>query len=406
MGFMLILRAFAAGCSALTGIDTIAGSVTAFKKPQYKNAQITLLFMGVILSTMFLGVTFLAHKYCIVPLENETVISLIAKNVFGCGFLYYCVQFATACILFLAANTSFSGFPRLASILAREKYIPTRFAKLGDRLAFSNGIVFLALVVTFLVTIFHGDSHALIPLYSLGVFTSFTLSQAGMVKYWIKNRKDNWHIKVALNAFGAVATFVTLLIIVDSKFMQGAWIVVLLIPVLFCVFKKINRRYMAANLELDLKNGGLGNLLRPIKDPRPKVVVPVSRIHKGTLSALRFAASLSDDVVAVAVNINQKEIDRLKLTWRSMNFSIPLALLESPYRSVVNPFLDFLYEQDERDPEKGKTIVVMPSFVPGKFWQNILHKQTATIFKTALLYRKQRSEQTRIIVEIPYQMKI
>ncbi|MDR2158312.1 MAG: APC family permease [Holosporaceae bacterium] len=406
MVFMLVLRAFASGCSLLTGIDTIASGVTAFKKPQYKNAQITLLFMAVILSSMFLGITFLAHKYRVTSLENETVVSQIAKNVFGCGFLYYCVQFATACILFLAANTAFSGFPRLAGILAKEKYIPTRFAKLGDRLAFSNGIALLALVVTFLIIIFNGNCHSLIPLYSLGVFTSFTLSQAGMVRYWIKNRRDNWHVKVALNAFGALATFVTLLIIIDSKFMQGAWIVVLLIPILFCVFRKINRRYAATNVELDLKNGGVGELLKPIKNAQPKVVVPVSRIHKGTLAALRFAASLSNDVMAVAVSINQREIDRLKLTWRSMNFSIPLALLESPYRSVVNPFLDFLYEQDERDPEKGKAIVVMPSFVPGKFWQNILHNQTATIFKTALLYRKQKSEQTRIIVEIPYQMKI
>ncbi|MDR2781688.1 MAG: APC family permease [Holosporaceae bacterium] len=403
---VVILRAFASGCSVLTGIDTIASGVTAFKKPQYKNAQITLLFMGIILASMFFGITFLSRKFAIIPSESETVISQIAKNVFGSGALYYCMQFATACILFLAANTSFSGFPRLASILAKEKYIPTRFAKLGDRLAFSNGIIFLALMATFLIIIFNGDSHSLIPLYSIGVFTSFVLSQAGMVKHWIKNRGNNWYIKAALNAFGSLVSLITLLIIIDSKFTHGAWIVLLLIPILFCAFRKVNRRYAATNTELDLKNGSIGCLLRPIKNAHPKVVVPVSRIHKGTLAALRFAASLSNDVQAVAVNIDQKEIDRLKLTWRSMDFSMPLVLLNSPYRSVVNPFLDFLYEQDERNPENGKAIVVMPSFVPGKFWQNILHNQTATIFKTALLYRKQKSEQTRIIVEIPYQMRI
>ncbi|MDR0631775.1 MAG: APC family permease [Holosporaceae bacterium] len=406
LAFVVVLRAFASGCSVLTGIDTIASGVTAFRKPQYKNAQITLLFMTIILASMFFGITFLAHKYSIVPTKDETVISQIAKSVFGCGFWYYGVQFATACILFLAANTSFSGFPRLAGILAREKYIPTRFARLGDRLAFSNGIIFLALMATFLILMFGGDLHSLIPLYSLGVFTSFTLSQAGMVKHWIMKRGNGWLVKTAINAFGSLASFITLLIIVDSKFLQGAWIVVALIPVLFCIFKKINRRYAATNTELDLRNGNIGDLLNPTGSSQPKVVVPVSRIHKGTLAALRFAASLSDDVKAVAVNIDQKEIDRLKLTWRSMDFPIPLVLLSSPYRSVVNPFLDFLYEQDERDPEKGKTIVVMPSFVPGKFWQNILHNQTATIFKTALLYRKRRSEQTRVIVEIPYQMKI
>ncbi|MDR1236196.1 MAG: APC family permease [Holosporaceae bacterium] len=403
---VVILRSFASGCSVLTGIDTIASGVTAFKKPQYKNAQITLLFMAVILASMFLGITFLAHKYAIVPSESETVISQIAKNVFGSGVLYYGMQFATACILFLAANTSFSGFPRLAGILAKEKYIPTRFAKLGDRLAFSNGIVFLALMATFLIVIFKGDSHSLIPLYSIGVFTSFVLSQAGMVKHWLRNRGKNWYLKTALNAFGSLVSFITLLIIIDSKFMNGAWIILILIPILFCAFKKVNRRYAATDTELDLKNGNVGYLLGPVKNAQSKVIVPVSRIHKGTLAALKFAASLSDDVLAVAVNIDQKEIDRLKLTWRSMDFSMPLVVLASPYRSVVNPFLDFLYEQDERDPEKGKTIVVMPSFVPGKFWQNILHNQTATIFKTALLYRKQKSEQTRIIVEIPYQMRI
>jgi hypothetical protein len=227
-----------------------------------------------------------------------------------------------------------------------------------------------------------------------------------MVKRWIKNRGNNWRTKAALNAVGSLASFITLLVIVKSKFIHGAWIVVVLAPILFYTFRKINRRYAATNTELDLRNGGIGNLLIPLKNSQPKVIVPVSRIHKGTLAALRFAASLSDDVKAVAVNVDQKEIDRLKLTWRSMNFTIPLVLLKSPYRSVVTPLLDFLYEQDERNPEKGKSIVVMPSFVPGKFWQNILHNQTATIFKTALLYKKQKSEETRIIVEIPYRMKV
>jgi len=403
---MAILRAFASGCSVLTGIDTIASGVTAFKKPQYKNAQITLLFMVIILASMFVGITLLAHRFNIVPNESETVISQIAKQVFGSGFFYYAVQFATACILFLAANTSFSGFPRLASILAKEKYIPTRFAKLGDRLAFSNGIIFLALVATFLIVIFNGDSHSLIPLYSLGVFTSFTISQAGMVKFWIRKRGRNWLVKAALNAFGSIATCVTLLIITESKFMQGAWIVILLIPILFSLFKKVNRRYLITNTELDLKNGSIGSFLQPMGNEHPKVVVPVSRIHRGTLAALRFASSLSNDVTAVVVNIDQKEIDRLKITWRAMNFSMPLIILKSPYRSVVNPILDFIYEEDERNPERGKSIVVMPSFVPGEFWQNVLHNQTATILKTLLIYRQKESGQTRTIVEIPYQMKV
>ena len=404
---LTLLRAFSLGCSALTGIESIASGVTAFKNPQYKNARTTLVIMGGILSTLFGGITYLAHKFNITPNNVETVLSQIAHYVFGDSTFYYLVQFMTACILFLAANTSFAGFPRLASVLAKEKYIPTRFANLGDRLAFSNGIVALSSVAFFLISMFKGNTHTLIPPYALCVFISFTLSQAGMMRHLIRERRKNWQIFAVISACGTLATFTTLMIIVESKFVHGAWVVMILIPLLFFSFRKINRQYAATNTELDLKRGGLSKLLRPISELQPKVVVPISRIHKGTLSALRFAKSLSHDVTAVVVNTGQEDdVDRLKLTWRAMSFDIPLVILDSPYRSVVNPFLDFLYEQDTRDPEKGKAIVVMPSFIPGKFWQNILHNQTATIFKTGLFYYKQESEQTRVIVEIPYQMKI
>lgn len=406
MLFIILLRAFAAGCCALTGMETIACGVTAFKEPQCKNAQITLVAMGVILSILFLGISFLARKYGIVPNQSETVVSQISRHVFGSGIIYYMTQLATACILFLAVNTSFASFPRLASILANKKYIPTRFANLGDRLAFSNGIIMLALIAMLLIVIFKGNSHALIPLYAIGVFLSYTLSQAGMVKHWFRNKGNNWRIKAAINAIGGVATCITFVIIIESKFLDGAWIVTILVPALFYVFKVIHHRYRCTNNELDIKRGRLGEWLKPLRATRPKVVVPISRVHKGALAALRFAASLSDDVVAVIVNINTAETDRLKLAWRSLNFDIPLIVLESPYRSIINPFLEFLFEQDDRAPERGKAIVVMPSFVPGKFWHNILHNQTAAILKSALLHRGQASEQTRVLVEIPYQMKI
>lgn len=403
---ILLLRSFASGCSALTGIETIASSVTVFKKPRERNAQVTLLIMACILGFLFIGITYIALKFHVGCSPNETAISQLAHKVFGDGFLYYATQLMTACILMLAANSAFTGFPRLASILAQEKYVPTRFANLGDRLAFSNGIIMLAVVATLLVWGFDGDCHALIPLYSLGVFISFTLSQAGMVRRFIRLREKNWILKTFISTVGAITTFITLGIIIESKFAGGAWIVVLLIPILFFAFRSINRRYAKTNTELDLRNGGLSVLLRPKNESMPKVVVPVSRLHKGTLAALRFAMSLSDDVSAVVVNVDQQEVDRLKLAWRSMNFAIPLTILCSPYRSVVTPFLDFLSEQDNREPEKGKAIVVMPSFVPGKFWRNILHNQTAAIIKTSLLYKNRASEQMRVIVEIPYQMKM
>ena len=403
---VLVLKAFAAGCAALTGMESIAGGVASFKKPQYKNARITLVFMGMILASMFVGITYLSCKFSIIPNESETVLSQIAKTVFGDNVLYYLVQFLTAGILYMAVNTSFAGFPRLAGTLAKEKYIPTKFAHLGDRLAYSNGIIALAVVALLLIVFFEGQTQALLPLYSIGVFTAFTLSQAGMVRFLYKEKGEYWQIKASISAFGAIATFITLLIIVESKFEQGAWMVLVLIPTIFFTFRKIKKRYTETNKELDLKSGGLSELLTRKENFHPKVVVPVSRLHKGTLKALKFAQTLSEDVTAVVVNVNSPETERLKLVWRSMNFSIPLVILGSPYRSVVNPFLDFLFEQDQRDPEKGKAIVVMPSFVPGAFWQNILHNQTASIFKNGMLYRKQESEQTRVIVEIPYQMKL
>ena len=401
-----VLKAFASGCAALTGMESIAGGVTSFKKPQYKNARIVLVFMGLILSSMFVGITYLACKFYVVPNYSETVLSQIAKTVFGDNIIYYAVQFLTAGILFMAVNTSFAGFPRLASVLAKEKYIPTRFARLGDRLAYSHGIIALSIVALFLIVFFRGQTQSLLPLYSIGVFTAFTLSQAGMVRFLWKEKGEYWQIKAAISAIGSIATFVTLLMIVESKFLQGAWMVLVLIPTIFFAFRKVNRRYASTNKELDLKSGGLSKLLTQKDNFSPKVVVPVSRLHKGTLKALNFAQSLSEDVTAVVVNLNSTETERLKLVWRAMNFAVPLVILRSPYRSVVNPFLDFLFEQDERDPEKGKAVVVMPSFVPGAFWQNILHNQTAVIFKNAMLYRKQESEQTRVIVEIPYQMKL
>lgn len=399
----IVLRAFSSGCSALTGIEAIASGVPAFQKPQSRNAQITLLIMGIILSTLFFGITFLAHKFMIVPNSHETVLSQITRQIFGDGFLYYAEQFFTACILFLAANTSFAGFPRLASVLAKAKYIPTRFANLGDRLAFSNGIVALSIVALCLIVLFGGNTHALLPLYALGVFVSFTLSQLGMVRHLIRERSENWHIKVAISAFGATATFVTLLIIVESKFTQGAWVVMIIMPMLFYMFRRIYRKYQKTNSQLELKKGGINYLLRPIKNERPKVVVPVSKVHQGTLAALRFASSLSSDVVAVVVDINKNETEILKLTWRAMNFSIPLVVLDSPYRSIINPFLEYIHEKDNEDPSRGKTVVVMPNFVSG-FGQNVLHNQSVNILKEGLIYDKMASAEVRIIVEVPYEL--
>lgn len=400
---LILLRGFASGCSALTGVEAIAGGVPVFEKPRVKNARITLVIMACILAFLFLGITYLAYKFKIIPSASESVVSQIAKAVYGHGVLYYFVQIMTAFILLLAANTSFSGFPRLASVLAKEKYIPTSFANLGDRLAFSNGIVFLAIVSSILLIMFNADTHALIPLYSIGVFVSFTLSQVGMVIHRLKERSESSYLKAIVSFFGGCATFITLLIIIEGKFFHGAWFLFIFIPLMMYVFKKINRQYRQNYIALDLKSGGLGRWLKQsVAQVDDVVVVPISRMHEGTMAALKFAEKLSNNVTAVVVNVNKKETDKLRLAWRAFKLDIPLVILESPYRSVVTPFLEFLSEFDRMN--RKQAIVVMPSFVPGKFWQNILHNQTATIMKAALLYKKESIDKTRIIVDVPFQI--
>lgn len=402
ISILVLLRGFSSGCSAMTGIEAIASGVPAFEKPKIKNAQITLAIMACILASLFLGITYLSYKFKILPSATESVVSQVAKAVYGSGFMYYSVQFVTVCILLMAANTSFAGFPRLASILAKQKYIPTSFANLGDRLAFSNGIIFLAVVAAILLIAFNADTHLLIPLYSIGVFVAFTASQAGMVLHCIQIRAENWYLKSLISGIGALVTFITLLIIIEGKFAQGAWIVFILVPAIMLMFKRINKQYKKNYSALDPKNGGLGTLLLSNKENNPKIVVPVSRIHEGTLAALKFACTISDDVTAVIVNVNTKETNKLKLAWCALKFQIPLVILESPYRSILSPFLEFLHEMDESTGEP--TMIVLPSFIPGKFWQNILHNQTATILKAALLYKKHTPESTRIIVDVPFQI--
>lgn len=403
---LILLRAFASGCSAMTGIEAISSGVTAFKKPQFKNAQITLLVMGCILTFLFIGITYAANKFHLFPNAHETLVSQVARTVFGGGIFYYTIQIFTALILLMAANTAFASFPRLASVLAKEKYIPTRFANIGDRLAFTNGIILLSVVSAILLFVFNCDTHSLIPLYSLGVFVSLTLSQAGMVKHWLRIKGEMWYVKAMINFVGASATFVTLLIIIEGKFKKGAWVVMILMPILIFIFTKVNRRYGITEKFLNIKSGGIGIHLKPInKKVDSKILVPVSKIHKGTMSALQFAVSLSNDVEAVVVNINNERTDKLRLDWSALNINIPLIVLESPYRSVINPFLEYLEVKDNESQERGLCTLVIPTFIPSKFWHNIMHNQTVVILKTALLYGSNgHNEASRVIVEIPYKI--
>jgi amino acid transporter len=401
----LILRAFSSGCTALTGIEAISNGIPAFHKPEAENAGKTLLAMVGLLLTMFLGITVLAHLSGVAPSERETVVSQVGRLVFGSGPLYLALQAATALILVLAANTSFADFPRLSAILARDKYVPRQLANLGDRLVFNNGIVALALLASALVVIFGGQTHRLIPLYAVGVFLAFTLSQAGMVLHWEKEVGSSWRWKAAVNGVGAVATGVVLVVILGSKLLHGAWIVTLLIPALVWFFHTVRRHYESVADQLSLDGLTPERWTGLASRRRHKVVVPVSGMHRGTLAALRFARSLSKDVTAVVVDVEPDVTSRVRKKWPSWGHDVPVVILKSPYRSTLGPLLEYLDEVDQREPERGLGVVVLPEFVTATWWQNLLHNQTAQLIKKALVYRRGQAAKDRVIIDVPYHLR-
>ncbi|MCC3466282.1 MAG: APC family permease [Microcoleus sp. PH2017_06_SFM_O_A] len=377
LGLFLIARAFAAGCTALTGVEAISDGVLAFKPPEWKNARLTLTYLGVILGFMFLGISYLAHIYQVIPKENETLLSVLGKDIFGVGIFYYYLQAATLLILLLAANTSYADFPRLCYFLARDGFLPRQLSLLGDRV------------------IFRGDTTAVIPLYAVGVFTSFTLSQSGMVIHWFKERGKGWQASAAMNGIGAVATTGVLAVIIATKFLLGAWVVVVTIPIVVSLFLAIHRhyRYVAARLSIQ----GIEPISYP---PRPKVklvkhpaVVLVGQLHRGTFDALDYARLIADEVVAVhvAVHVDIGLTDRAKLqaAWQDLQSDIPLEILESPYRSVGEALTHFLTLFEEQRPGVFLTLII-PAFVTINWWEGLLHNQTAFFLKAALLAKKSR----------------
>lgn len=377
----IILRAFSSGCAALTGIEAVANGVQAFKPPEAKNAGVTLIWLAVILATFFAGITFLSHHFAILPREEETVLSQLATVVTGRGVLYYMVQFSTSLILILAANTSFAGFPRLASFIAKDRYMPRQLSNLGDRLVFSNGILMLATLSSLLIILFQGKTHALIPLYAVGVFLAFTLSQAGMVKHWIKSKDAGWKKNIIINGVGAVTTCIVVIIIGFTKFYHGAWIVIIAIPGIVYLTKKIHRHYEYAAEQLSLN----GTVIEEYK--HHSVVVPISGVHKAVLGALKYAKSLSDDVGAVYVCLDPIETEKIRAKWREYGMGVPLIILESPYRSITEPLIDYIEDVKKRYKD-GIVTVVLPEFVPSKWWHHLLHNQTALFIKGILLFKK------------------
>ncbi|MHB0976364.1 MAG: APC family permease [Candidatus Aquicultorales bacterium] len=399
----LILKAFASGCAALTGVEAISNGVQSFKKPESTNARITLVWMAVILGSLFISVTLLSNVYGIKPNHSETVMSQLARGVFSGGFFYYVIQATTALILVVAANTSFADFPRVASIMAGDNYLPRQLRNRGDRLAFSNGIILLAFFASLLIIAFGGQTHRLIPLYAVGVFTSFTLSQLGMVRHWFKVREPGWQRKAMLNAFGATTTFVVLLVIAMTKFVGGAWIVIVIVPILIYLFKKIHNHYAVAGNELSVHNLDFDIEKLEFKLPPPpkrNVVVLVSKIHVGIVQAVQFAQSIAngDPVRAVHVGIDPVEARRIEGDWLKYGFGIPLEVLPSPYREITGPVIDRLHEIDQED-ENDIITVIIPEFVCSRWWHHLLHNQTSFILKARLFFWRKV-----VVVSVPYHL--
>ena len=376
----LILRAFAEGCVAMTGTEAISNGVGAFRRPGSKNAAITLGWMAAILAVFFIGTSWLARGFNVMPTTTETVLSQLNRQIFGTGALYFALQYATFAILVLAANTAFADFPRLASILANDRYMPRQFAARGDRLAFSNGIVVLAVVAMLLTWAFRGDTAALIPLYAIGVFVCFTLSQAGMVVHWVKERGDGWRHRALLNGLGATATGIVAIVQVTTKFTHGAWIVVLIIPLIVWLLLTIHRHYVRFADEIRFTGQS------PITPLHHTVIVPVSGINKAVAGALVYATTISDEVEAVYVENEIQATHRLEKEWDDWDIGVPLVVLASPYRSVLRPLVDHVESLRMLSPGELVTVVV-PEVVPKRWWEHLLHNKTALYIRTAFMFK-------------------
>ena len=390
----LLLTAFANGCTAMTGVEAVSNGVPAFRPPESKNAASTLVSMAVLAIVMFTGITFLAHAYQVIPNAAESGVSQLGRAILGAGTVpYYLVQAATTLILVLAANTAYADFPRLASIVARDRFLPRQFMNQGDRLAFSNGILVLSSFAAILIIVFRGDTQSLLPLYMIGVFISFTLSQAGMVIHWKHTREPGWRTSALVNGFGAVVTGAVLLVVAATKTVEGAWIVLLLIPVIVWTFRTTRRHYDHVASQLTLRG----------YEPQPRrhntVVMPIGGMQRAVVEALRYGETLSDDVRAVYVDIDPAATRQIRRDWERWGGCVTLVVLPSPYRSVIGPLLDYI-EQVERDHPQDYVTVLLPEFVPARWWQHLLHNQSALLIKGALLFRP-----NTVVTSIPFHLR-
>ena len=395
----LFLRAFASGCTALTGVEAVSNGIPNFKEPAQKNAKAVLAFLAVLVLFIFGGLSFLATIYRAVPGNDMTIIAQIAQQVFGTGFMFYTVQVTTAFILIMAANTAYADLPLLLSLMAKDGYAPRQFSQRGKRLSFSNGIIILAIAASILIVLFKGDTHLLMPLYAVGVFLSFTLSQFGMFLKWVRNKTPGYRHKAFINGLGALVTFITVLLIGITKFKHGAWVVCILIPLLVYFMLKIKKHYkeVAEQLKLSLEQ-------RPkdgtTKENNQHVIILVGSLNKSFLKALNYARCLSENVVAFHVSTDEEATEKLKRKWKDYNPGIPLIIEHSSYRDVMKPLMNFI-ESEERASKHGETVtVVISQFVITKWWHNILHNQTAYFIKSTLYKNRNVA-----VLTVPYIIK-
>ena len=405
----LILRAFASGCTALTGVEAISNGIPAFQEPKSRNAGITLIWMSAILGVMFLGITFLSRQIGAQFSLTETVISQLGRTVWGNGLMWYILLGGTTLILIMAANTSYADFPRLGALIANDGFLPRQLTYRGSRLVFTYGIVALATLASLLIILFQARVTALIPLYAIGVFLSFTLSQTGMAVRWLRSSRlkegeeivqqggivrydPKWRLKLVINGLGAVVTAVVMVVFAVAKFAQGAWVIVLLVPTLVLLFFRIHHHYKDVARHLSLESFGA-----PPRVRRNRVLLLIGGVHSGALHALRYARSLSQDVTAVYVAADPVETEKIKDKWEQWGDGIRLVVIDSPYRRLIEPLIDYIDEMaEERQPQEMLTIVV-PQFVPAHWWQKFLHMNTAQILQQALLRKSDI-----VVMEVPY----
>ena len=401
----LLLHTFSSGCTALTGVEAISNGVTVFKPPEVRHARQTMVVMAVLMAVLLLGSIGLTQYFAITTGSEETILSALARHIFGDGFLYIFVQVTTLLILVVAANTSFVDFPRVTSLIARDGFLPRQLTMLGDRLVFSNGILALAGCVAILIIVFGGDSHALIPLFAVGVFLAFTLSQFGMVVHWLRLKGKGWQWKALVNGLGAITTAMTFIIVAIAKFAEGAWIVALLVALLLFAFLRIKHHYDRVGPQLTLD--GLippaihldGTAPRP---DAPRIVIPIAGVHRGTVKAIQFAVTISPRITGLYIEVDPSRIEKIKQDWETWFPGLPLEIVESPYRATLIPLLAFLDHTDRVADDGQHAVLVLSEFIPAAWWQNILHNQTALMIKFAVLYQRRKHRQDRVVMDVPF----